>query len=301
MNLRRFFVYGMLACVFSAGAATSLAASKNTLQPSDRPTEVYGNRGAYIILRIANDSAGTSGLLRALSRDYLARHHVHGAIAWYQDSDVNALKQLHGGHVDMALVTERRLADAATDTQSASSPSEVFRSRSVLVGPIHNPAHVSMRDSSVVAFRKIQRVGNIRVAAGGAPLFLSRDDRSANNEKERAIWARAGLTPWVSHDLWYRSDPVFAQRALIDANRESLYTLTDYATWEVTAPRLPKMRLYVAHGRELESADLAVLRPYPSARVRSFLRYLQSERAQTIIARYGTQRATNRALFLPKN
>jgi ABC-type tungstate transport system permease subunit len=273
----------------STTAVGAITFKHTTDHRSVAPTAIYGRPGLPVILRIDNDSiVGSSGMLRALAHDYLAAWHKHGRIAWYQDKDRNALIQLRTGKVDMAILEDSSILNSTVNRPTQPPLQQIFVSRLVLVGPRANPALLDGEDSLDDALAKIRRFGAKRVAQGGSPIFLSRDDHSAINEKERSFWSHAGFTPWVTHDLWYRCDHVFGRRALTDAQHESLYTITDAATWHSMARRLPYLRLYVSYGTELYTANVAVLRPYPSQHVRSFLKYLQTDRAQKIIARYRT-------------
>jgi tungstate transport system substrate-binding protein len=87
----------------------------------------------------------------------------------------------------------------------------------VLVGPPEDPAGVRGL-GAVAAFESIGRAG---------ALFVSRGDRSGTHEKERELWARAGLEPGRG---WYREAGQGMGATLVIASQLRAYTLTDVGT-----------------------------------------------------------------------
>lgn len=88
-----------------------------------------------------------------------------------------------------------------------------------MVGPKVNAAGISKSDSIEDAFNKI--------SVSERP-FLSRNDHSGTNEKERLIWDALHLKPWEI-STWYFSEQLFPAHSLMKADREGCYTLTDRA------------------------------------------------------------------------
>ena len=285
--------------IFLATAATvfSLAAlgQSDTRNLSVIPKEVYGDPKHNIKIRLGNGGAGPTGILRALAEDYLQQSGNNYAIAWYQDISPNTLKQLQNGIIDIALVYEKTQGKAAMKQGWATGYSVIFNDHFLIVGPKQNPAKIKKADSTTIAFLKISRLGKTKNEA----VFLSRDDDSGTNIKEKSIWQMARLKPWESENAWYFKYHVFPKEALLYADKNSLYTLTDWGTWLSNEKDLNNSQIFLQGKKELLNPCFALLGKNPSPEVLDFLKYLKSKRAQKLIADFGKDKYEGRALFTP--
>lgn len=142
---------------------------------------------------------GPTGILRVLADDYLKYRNVKYKIAWYQDIVPNNLNHLKQGKIDIALIAESAQVNQAIKEGSVTNFAPIFNDHFLIVGPRENLANLSNNDSAEQAFAKIAKLGKkISVET-----FLSRNDDSFSNIKEKQIWNMIGLTPWQSGDRWY--------------------------------------------------------------------------------------------------
>jgi ABC-type tungstate transport system permease subunit len=255
----------------------------NTRICSREPREIYGDPAAPIILRLANGGAGPTGVLRALAEDYFARTRCEGRIAWYQDISCQGLRQLQAGVVDMALIYEREQAQAALDAGYAQGDVLIFHDHFVLAGPRDNPANICGTDAVAAAFAKIFAYAE---RSGTAQAFISRDDQSATNLREREMWSAAGHRPW-QNGTWYRCHSHFPVDALRIADDVGAYILTDYGTWLSTREKLRNTKLVLSGDAKLLNPCHALIGISPGSRVTDWLAYLTGDDAQSLIGEYG--------------
>ena len=251
--------------------------------PSANPKETYGLQGAEIKLSIGNGGAGPTGILRCLSEDYLADRHKSFGIAWYQDISPDTLLQLKRNVIDVALVYDPEQAEMAVNEGFASHYTLIFYDHFIIIGPRSNTANLLATDTPEQAFIKIAEKG----IESAQEAFLSRDDHSGTNEKEKSLWLKVGLTPWSGNCLWYAKYHAFPQEALVYADRHFLYTLTDYGTWQSSLSLIKNAELYIKGGDVLLNPCFALLRKNPSELALDFLAYLKSARGQNIIRNFG--------------
>ena len=269
----------------------------DTRQINSSPKEIYGEQKQNIRLRIANGGAGPTGILRALSEDYLKISGKKYAIAWYQNISINALEQLKKGTIDIALVYERKQGDDAVKQGWATNSTPIFNDHFLIVGPKSNPADLDKSDSIQNLFIKIAKVGN----KINQPLFMSRDDNSGTNVKERSIWKAVDLEPWKGRNKWYFKYPTFPQDALIYSNDHQLYSVTDWGTWLFNRDKVQNLEIYLQGGKSLLNHCFALLGKKPSAEALEFLKYLKSDRAQKLIANFGKDHYNGQPLFTAAN
>lgn len=223
MDYRR-LLYGLLFLVFIC--ETIALPSSSTLIPTSQPKEIYGNAKNPIKVRLCNGGAGATGLIRALAEDYLNHRHLNYSIVWYKDVSTICIKKLKAQSIDLGLVYELKESSQAVDEGWGTLFTLIFNDRFVLVGPKNNPAKINKHDTITEAFHKIAASDKTQ------KLFLSRDDNSATNIRERALWTKIQLTPWATHNLWYQKFNRFPKETLQEANRSNLYTLIDFNTWQ---------------------------------------------------------------------
>src|SRR4051794_41044483 len=103
----------------------------------------------------------------------------------------------------------------------------------VIVGPPDDAADVAHTRSAADAFRRIDRTRR---------LFMSRDDQSGTNAKERAIWRAALVVPDFNPAYLKMEQPMGA--LLRSASEMKCYTLSDRATFDQLSDSLQLKLLF---------------------------------------------------------
>lgn len=270
--------------------------AQDTRDVSLEPKEIYKSVvSAKIVIKIGNGGAGPTGIIRALAEGYLQESGVKYAIAWYQDISPNTLKQLKNGVIDIALVYEKEQGNQAMKEGWATNYTPIFNDHFLIVGPKKNEAKLNRKDFVTDAFTKIAELGK----GSAVPTFLSRDDNSGTNVKEQSIWNSIKMQPWQDKSVWYVKSHVFPQAALLQAEKESLYTLTDWGTWLSNKDKLRNLKIYVRGGEMLVNPCFALLGSDPSKEALDFLKYLKSPGAQFVVSEFGKNQYEGFALFTP--
>jgi len=267
----------------------------STLVLSNTPREIYKSPHSQHVIRLGNGGAGPSGLLRALAEDYQDKVQDASTIEWYQNISPLTLRALRDGTLDIALTYERDQEDLAIAQGWAEGPTLIFNDHFVVVGPATNPAGLDVTDSPVEAFTKLASFAKRYPAS---PLFLSRNDNSATSLKERLIWKAIGvdLTSKNFPD-WYLCDSVFPAAALLRADRQGLYTLTDHGTFAMLSKEMISTKLFSIGGDLLRNPCNALLRCRADAETRRFLEYLGKD-GQQVVHHFGTN-LYGRILYTP--
>jgi ABC-type tungstate transport system permease subunit len=269
----------------------------STLVLSSSPKETYQSPLSGHIIRLGNGGAGPSGLLRALAEDYRKIVENASTIEWYQNISPLTLQALHRGKVDIALTYERDQEGLAVAQGWAEKPVLIFNDHFALVGPISNPAGIEAQDTAETAFAKMVALAKHEPTS---PLFLSRNDNSATSLKERSIWKSQELDlENQSAPDWYVCDSVFPADALLRADKQGLYTLTDHGTFAMLRSQLQSTRLFVMGGDLLRNPCNALLSFQAGAETRRFHQYL-CEDGQEVIAQFGSE-VYGKVLYTPAN
>jgi tungstate transport system substrate-binding protein len=164
----------------------------------------------------------------------------------------------------------------------------------ILVGPPGDPAKVKGVKTSQEALKKIADAG---------ALFLTRDDRSGTDAKEKALWKEAGLNP--EGKKWYQSTGLGMGETLNVASEKGGYTLADRGTFlalsrgrklglEIMVQGEPRL-LNVYHVIQVDPAK------WPKVNVagaKAFSDFIVSKKAQDFIARFGVEKFGS-PLFFP--
>ncbi len=130
-----------------------------------------------------------------------------------------ALKLGEAGDVDVVFVHARTLEDKFVASGFGVNRRDVMYNDFVLLGPVDDPAGVGRTSSAPDAFRAI--------AAKGSP-FISRGDESGTHQKEKEIWASAGIVP---RGVWYLEAGQGMGEVVMMATQKRGYTLSDRGTY----------------------------------------------------------------------
>ena len=130
-----------------------------------------------------------------------------------------ALKLGEAGDVDVVFVHARSLEDKFVANGFGVNRRDVMYNDYVLLGPPDDPAGVGKSNSAPDAFRGI--------ASKGSP-FISRGDESGTHQKEKEIWASAGIVP---RGAWYVEAGQGMGEVIMMAAQKRGYTLADRGTY----------------------------------------------------------------------
>jgi tungstate transport system substrate-binding protein len=149
----------------------------------------------------------------------------------------------------------------------------------VLLGPAADPARIRGMKDAARAFVEIQRA---------RATFISRGDNSGTHQKEKALWAKAGIQP---SGAWYLEIGQGMGAALTMAGEKQAYTISDRATYLARMDRL-RLDLLVGGDPELINYYSAILvnparfKSVNSGLSRRLVDWLCSPEAQNLIADY---------------
>jgi tungstate transport system substrate-binding protein len=130
-----------------------------------------------------------------------------------------ALKLGEAGDVDVVFVHARTLEDKFVASGFGVNRRDVMYNDFVVVGPPDDPAGVGKTQRAPEAFRAI--------SSKGSP-FISRGDESGTHQKEKEIWASAGIVP---RGAWYVEAGQGMGEVLTMATEKRGYTLSDRGTY----------------------------------------------------------------------
>jgi tungstate transport system substrate-binding protein len=130
-----------------------------------------------------------------------------------------ALKLGEAGDVDVVLVHARKLEDKFMAEGFGVNRRDVMYNDFVILGPGDDPAHVRNAKTAADAFKAI---------AAARATFISRGDESGTHQKEKELWAEAGINP---AGTWYRSIGQGMGETIMMASEQRAYTLSDRGTY----------------------------------------------------------------------
>jgi len=227
-------------------------------------------------------------LLSALAHDYLSTRSGNFAIAWVCNHSRNTQLALYHGYIDLALTYERGSEQLSVNEGWARSAGCVFHDHFCLVGPSTDP--LSLRTCSTLSSALLR-------LARGKHIFHSRADFSATMFKERRLWQTVGLRPWEEQtNEWYKTSQMTPGEALVKADEEGAYTLTDRSTFlRQTALGTISRSTVIFEPQNAEDVLMNSCHALYSMQasqqaqteVEKFLQYLLSERGQNVVANFG--------------
>jgi tungstate transport system substrate-binding protein len=244
----------------------------------------------YQILLASTTSTQDSGLYEALKPLFQAQCPEYSLKATFVGS--GAAIALGGtGDADVLLTHSpaaeldfmKGIVAGAASAHKGLTRYKVMYNHFLLAGPKSNPAGILPGDSAQTAFHKIAMTGST---------FISRNDNSGTNAKEKEIWAALG-NPQLGQS-WYKATGTMGMaQALAAANDGSTggYTLADNATWLMSSRLKTVGNMAVA-----SEGDAAYFNQYSVIEVRGarnaegaqdFRRWIMSASVQKVIAEYG--------------
>jgi tungstate transport system substrate-binding protein len=170
------------------------------------------------LLIATTTSTDNTGLLDYLMPSFTAESGIN--IRWVSSGTGKAIKLGENCDVDVLLVHAPQAEQDFVDKGFGIDRLEIMYNDFVLIGPPEDPAG-SMG----------KRVGAALSAIGSsANVFVSRDDNSGTNKKERALWKLADMT-MPEQEPWYRQSGQGMLATINVAGELKGYTLTDRGTY----------------------------------------------------------------------
>lgn len=201
-----------------------------------------------------------------------------------------ALELGRNGDADLVMVHARNLEDRFVADGHGVNRRDIMYNDFVILGPPTDPAGVAGARDAADMMR--------RIADSGAA-FISRGDNSGTHNRERQLWAAAGVTPSGG---WYREVGQGMGAVITIANEEEAYTLADRGT-------------YLSYRSDIDltvvgEGDEALFNPYGIIAVNpanypdnnyvgamALIAFLTSPEGQELI---GTYRVAGEVLFTPR-
>jgi tungstate transport system substrate-binding protein len=257
----------------------------------------------FQILLASTTSTRDSGLFEALKPMFLAACPEYTIKATFVGSGA-AIALGGSGDADVLLThspaAEVNFMNGLVGSPLAPTPHhgvrryKVMYNDYVLVGPTANPAGILIGDSAQTAFEKIANTDS---------LFISRNDNSGTNAKEKEIWALLS-NPQTGQSWYLASGTMGMAQALTAAKEQGAYTLADRATW------LNAKNLGTVTGLSIVSENdstgrynnqysvIEVSDALNKEGARDFSRWIRSAVGQAVIRDYGLD-TYGKSLFTP--
>lgn len=191
-----------------------------------------------------------------------------------------ALKLGESGDVDVVLVHARKLEDKFVADGFGVNRRDVMYNDFVILGPASDPARVKGAKTSAEALARI---------AAAQSAFISRGDESGTHQKEKEIWAAAGIAP---QGRWYRSAGQGMGEVITIATEQRAYTLADRGTYNSFKPGKTDLAIVFEGEKGLFNPyGVIAVNPKRFSHVKfslamKFVEYITGPKGQKIIADY---------------
>jgi len=170
-----------------------------------------------------------------------------------------------------------------------------------IVGPSEDPAGI-LDTGPLDALSTILNHGR----SNNQTIWVSRDDASGTNTKEKGLWSAAGYNyTELNEEDWFVSSGTGMGTTLNLANERSLYTLSDIGTFlKYKSEGLIQLNQMVQEGETLLNVYSAIavnqttVPTVKYAASMAFIQWLVSESAQQLVGEYG-QDTYGASLFFP--
>lgn len=169
-------------------------------------------------------SVHDSGLLSQLLPRFEAKCNYHVKV--FSVGSGSAIELAKQGKSDVILVHDPQSEQKFVDEGFGVNRRLVMHNDFILVGPPEDPAKISDCITITEAFQKI---------AQAKALFISRDDSSGTDKREKLIWVTAKVDRNTINIQYTKSGMA---KALIIASSKGGYILTDRATYLAKKPEL---------------------------------------------------------------
>ena len=193
-----------------------------------------------------------------------------------------AIKNAIRGDGDVLLVHAKAAEEKFVADGWGVSRSNLMYNDFILVGPDNDPAVLSDATSAVDALIRI---------SSGRTLFASRGDDSGTHQKERRLWASAGIDPTTSSGDWYRETGSGMGATLNVAVGMNAYAMTDRATWISFGNKQGFKVLFDNDQQLFNQYGIILVNPARHSHVNAkdgqiFINWMLGKEGQTAIANY---------------
>lgn len=252
------------------------------------------------------DSVAKSGLLQAILFDLDDKYQIRVQVRVAESGTVLAMGRQ--GIADALLVNDYAREMAFIKEGCGLGRYNVMFSDYVIVGPKTDPADIRSRGV---------RSALLYIATKKSP-FISRGDHSATHRREQKLWQEADVDlqeEIAPGDTWYSSLNQSMGDALLAANGQKAYTLSDRVTYLLLKESLPNLDILVegtsGEDRILLYNPYAIIPVHPGLHpagdedqsydyATTFSRWITSPEIQEIIAGFG-QDKYGQPLFQPNS
>jgi tungstate transport system substrate-binding protein len=233
-----------------------------------------------------------AGIVPLLAKTYQEKT---GIPVSYEKAGTGAtLEKAKKGGFDLVMVHARKLEDKFIADGYGLKRYDVMYNDFVILGPKNDPAGIRGMKDAAAAFAKL--------AAAKAP-FISRDDMSGTNVKEREIWAKSGVTPEGSWYERYVDGKKGNKATTLHAEAKQAYTLMDRATYLTLKKDITLVPLVERDPIMLNLIAVIGVNPQKVPGVDAkgaadFIAWLRGDQAQAIIKTFGVN-IYGEPLFFP--
>ena len=203
-----------------------------------------------------------------------------------------ALKLGEKGDADVLLVHDKAGEMKFVNAGFGVERREVMYNDFVLIGPVADPAGISVASDAVVA---LANIGKQRA------LFVSRADDSGTHRAELRLWDLTKVDYRSASGTWYKELGAGMGATLNTASAMNAYTLSDRATWLTFQNRGDLKLLYAGDPRLFNQYSVILVNPrrYPQLKTdlaRQFADFMCSAEGQQVIGAY---KVADTVLFTP--
>lgn len=186
----------------------------------------------------------------------------------------------------------------------ADNHKHIFNDHFLLVGPKEGFAlkaisHPATTEEVIQSFAKIPSFKNERQT-----VFISRDDESASNVKEKTIFEKAGINIPPENNSWYYRMPASAPRFPSDCLKLALETksfcIVDRATFLMNKESQEQFTIYLQGGEALDDILLNPCHALVSSKDNGlkqtaieFVEFMAGKEGQKIISTFGEDKENN--------
>ena len=224
-------------------------------------------------------STENSGILKILENEFEKKYNIE--VRSIITGTGQAIKNATNGDADILIVHSKKDELQFIKEGYGIQRVEFMYNDFVLVGPSHDPAEIKKFYNIKDIMHKISK-DKIK--------FVSRDDDSGTNKKEKNLWAISGIQ--VNHqDKWYLKTGQGMGATLNIASELDAYTLSDRGTWISFKNKQNLAILYEKNQLLLNPYSVIIVNPkkfnyVDYAKAKLFSEWLLSKHGKTIINDY---------------
>ncbi len=226
-----------------------------------------------------------TGLLDNIADEYLNNYGVRLDVISLGTGP--ALDQAGSGDVDVTFVHSPTLENLFLTDNSGGARKIIAYNFFAIIGPDEDPAGIENL-STIAALQKI---------AETKAEWVSRDDNSGTNTKEKALWKSVGFPDFTAlyEENWFTATGQGMGATLVVANEHRGYTITDTGTYlKYFNDNLINLKTFVSSGKDLLNVySVMAANPVDNREnvdfqgAIDFIEYLISDNGQSFIGNFG--------------